>query len=252
MSALGGLRVVVTRETLGELGSLLEDRGATVIHSPLIAIEPPEDGGMSLRRQLDVLDEYDWLVVTSVAGAELVGDAAAGAPDVRLAAVGASTARTLTAFASRAVDLIPAVQTASALAIELIGISGDQHCRFLVAQADIAADTLVETLRTAGHEVTSCVAYRTTLRPPDVDAIEGADALLLTSGSAAQSWVDAVGSDSAGIVVAIGPSTAQTAGELGLKVSGVAADHTLEGLVTELERQVSARRTDVGSPEDPA
>jgi uroporphyrinogen-III synthase len=47
------------------------------------------------------------------------------------------------------------------------------------------------------------------------------------------------------VIVAIGPSTAEIAGELGLKVSGVAADHTLEGLVTELERQFSTRSTQI-------
>ena len=41
------------------------------------------------------------------------------------------------------------------------------------------------------------------------------------------------------IVVAIGPTTADAAERLGLKISSVAADHSLAGLVTELERQFS-------------
>jgi len=242
MTALSGLRIVVTRERLGELGSMLEERGATVVHSPLISIQDPEDNAMVLRAQLADLDTFDWLIVTSVAGAERVGDAAANVPRVRLAAVGSATARKLSDLARRPVDLIPAVQTASSLANEIIALSGDQEERILVAQADIAADTLVESLRAAGHTVTSCVAYRTVLRGPDYEAIEGAAAVLFTSGSAVRSWVQAVGTEAPGIVVVIGPSTAQQAGELGLKVSGVAADHTLEGLVTELERQCSTLR----------
>lgn len=246
MTSLAGLHVVVTRERLGELGSMLEERGATVIHAPLISIQDPEDNAMLLSARLAELGTFDWLVVTSVAGAERVGEAAAVNPDVRLAAVGATTARTLSALASRPVDLIPTVQTASALADELIRVSGNQQSRILVAQADIAAGTLVESLQAAGHAVTSCIAYQTTLLRPDYDTIEGAAAVLFTSGSAVRSWVQAVGPEAPGIVVAIGPSTAQLAGELGLKVSGVAADHTLEGLVTELERQFSALPTDVG------
>jgi len=244
VTSLARLRVVVTRERPGEIGSMLEERGAIVVHAPLILIQDPEDAAL-LRAQLAELVAFDWLVVTSAAGAERVGAAAANAPDVRLAAVGAATARTLSALASRPVDLVPAVQTAPALADELAGMLEDHRSRILVAQADIAADTLVESLRTAGHAVTSCVAYRTTMRPPDVDAIEGASAVLFASGSAVRSWVQAIGLETPGIVVTIGPSTAKVAAELGLKVSGIAVDHTLEGLVTELERQVSALPTDV-------
>jgi uroporphyrinogen-III synthase len=71
---------------------------------------------------------------------------------------------------------------------------------------------------------------------PDPGAVAGADALLLASGSAAQAWVDAMGPAGPPIVVAIGPMTAAVADRLGLKVSGVAADHSLDGLVAELAR----------------
>jgi uroporphyrinogen-III synthase len=245
MTSLAGLRVIVTRERLGELGPMLEERGATVIHSPLISIDDSDDIAMLLRKQLVELDSFDWLVVTSVAGAERVGAAAVNAPKVRLAAVGAVTAQTLSALAHRSVDLVPTAQTASALADELIALTGNHRNRILVAQADVAADSLVESLRAAGQDVTSCVAYRTTSRPPDGDATQGAAAVLFASGSAARSWVQALGTVAPDIVVVIGPSTAQVAKELGLKVTGVAADHTLEGLVTELERQVFAFPTDV-------
>ena len=241
MSSLAGRRVLVTRERPGELGMMLEALGAEVVHAPLISIEEPHDQGAQLAAQLRRLEEFDWLVVTSVPGAERVGAAAALYPDVRLAAVGLATARTLAGTASRAVDLVPDVQTASALANELLRLSESQPCRFLVVQADLAAGDLVESLRSAGHDVTTCIAYRTVLRAPDQRAIEGADALVLASGSAAQSWVRAVGREAPDVIVAIGPSTAEIAGELGLKVSGVAADHTLEGLVAELERQFAAR-----------
>ena len=243
ISSLAGLRVLVTREQPGELGTMLESRGAEVVHVPLISIEEPHDNGARLTSQLGTLEAFDWLVVTSVAGAERVGAAAARCPDVQLAAVGLATARTLADVASRAVDLVPEVQTASALTDELLRVSGQSPCRLLVAQADLASATLVESLRSAGHDVTACVAYRTVLRIPDPAEIAGADALLLASGSAAQSWVQAVGPDAPDVIVAIGPSTSEIAVGLGLRVSGVAADHTLEGLVTELERQFAARPT---------
>ena len=241
-SSLTGRSVLVTREQVGELGVLLEARGAHVIHAPLISIEDPEDQGVALKAQLAELDSFDWLVVTSVAGADRAGPAAKVSPGVRLGAVGAKSGRVLSARADRAVDLIPTIQTADALATELLRTCGDQPQRFIVAQADIASGELCELLRSAGHSVTSCVAYRTVLRAPDSDLIAGADAVIFASGSAVRSWVDSVGNDAPGVVVAIGPSTSEVAMKLGLKVSGIAADHTLEGLVTELERQFSAHQ----------
>jgi len=220
---------------------MLEDRGAVVIHVPLITIEEPADGGERLQSELDALDRYDWLVVTSVAGADRVAEAAATGR-VRLAAVGVSTADRLATVTGREVDLVPSPQRAEALADELIDLAGDDTWRILVAQGDLADGALTGRLRTAGHQVTDVVAYRTVARRPELQGradIVDADALALASGSAARSWVEAFGTDAPAVVVAIGPTTARVAGEIGLKVSSVAADHSLEGLVTALEHQLS-------------
>ena len=50
---LAGCRVLVTRERLGELGRLLGERGADVVHVPLIAVTEPADRGLALQRELD-------------------------------------------------------------------------------------------------------------------------------------------------------------------------------------------------------
>ena len=112
--------------------------------------------------------------------------------------------------------------------------------RFLVAQGDRADDTLVAGLRRAGHPVTAVVAYRTVLRVPDRRAIDGADAVLFASGSAAAAWFDAFGTVVPPVVVSIGPTTTGMAQRLGLKVTSTAADHSLDGLVTELVRILDA------------
>jgi uroporphyrinogen-III synthase len=216
---------------------MLAARGAEVVHVPLVRIADASDGGASLRRELDALDGYDWLVVTSVPGAERVGDAAQGGR-VRLAAVGSATARVLAELAGRPVDLVPPIQRASALAQSLIEVAGHEPRRVLVAQGDLADDTLVRALAAAGHHVTAVEAYRTLLLRPTPAQVADADALALASGSAARAWVEAVGVGAPPVVVAIGPTTADVARELGLKVTGVAADHSLEGLVTELERHL--------------
>jgi uroporphyrinogen-III synthase len=233
--SLVGRRVLVTRERPGELGRLLEGRGAEVVHVPLIRSTDPVDGGAALNAALDGLEAYDWLVVTSTGGAERVAEQARRTPSVRLAAVGTTTARVLADLAERAVDVTPIRQVAAELATELIAAAGLPPSRILIAQADRAADTLRDALLDAGHDVKCVTAYATELVDPDLARIDGADALVLASGSAAESWVDAVGPIGPAVIVAIGPTTAARAHELGLKVTSVAADHSLAGIVDELE-----------------
>ncbi len=236
--SLEGCRVLVTRERPGQLATMLAERGAIVVHMPLIGVVEPVDDGAALRDVLARLHEFDWLIVTSAAGAERVGAAARGCPSVRLAAVGTATATVLEREAGRSIDLVPTIQRAAALAEEFIR-PGLGRQRVLIAQADRAAPTLADALTRAGHAITTVVAYRTVDREPDPIAVAAADAVVFASGSAVESWCRVVGPSGPPIVVAIGPSTSAVAEQFGLKVTGLAADHSLDGLVTELERQLA-------------
>lgn len=221
---------------------MLAARGAVVVHLPLITVDEPLDGGAALQTALAHLDRFDWLIVTSAAGAERVGRAAGAVGQVRLACVGTATAAALRGASGRTVDLVPAVQRADQLAEEFIALAGGPQ-RVLIAQADRAAPTLSSALRMAGHEVVEVVAYRTIEVEPDAGAlamIDDVDAVVFASGSAVESWCRAVADRRPPIVVAIGPATAATAARLGLAVSGVASEHSLEGLVNELERHLVA------------
>ncbi|WP_395155151.1 uroporphyrinogen-III synthase [Ilumatobacter sp.] len=237
LGPLAGRRVLITRARPGELGRLLGERGADVVHVPLIETTDPADGGVALAAALGNLSDHDWLIVTSAVGAERVGDAAKQHPGVALAAVGTTTARVLADLAGRPIDVVPdrqiAVELAAALNVRLRG----EYVHILLAQADRAPDTLADLLRSAGHDVTVVTAYSTQLRVPDPSQLHDIDALVLASGSAATSWVAAFGTDAPPVVVAIGPTTAQVARELGLKVSAIAADYSLAGLVDAVERQ---------------
>ena len=77
----------------------------------------------------------------------------------------------------------------------------------------------------------------------DEVAVAGADAVLFASGSAVEHWCRRFGTEAPPIAVAIGPTTAATADRFGLKLSAVATDHSLDGLVTELERVVARSRS---------
>jgi uroporphyrinogen-III synthase len=233
--SLDGCRVVITRERPGELGAMLARRGAVVVHVPLIEVVEPADGGRALSDALASLDDYDWLIVTSPAGAERVGAAARSTTGVRLAVVGTATAQVLERESGRRVELMPDVQRAAALAERFVADSPSGR-RILIAQADIAEPILADALRAAGHRVTTVIAYRTVARAPANDAGLDADAVLFASGSSVESWCRAFGPIGPPLRVAIGPSTAAVARRLGLKLSGVSSDHSVEGLVTELER----------------
>lgn len=245
--SLAGCRAIVTRERPGELASMLAARGATVVHVPLIRVVDADDG--ALERELARLDRYDWLVVTSPAGAERTAAGVAGAPSVRVAAVGTATAATMTRLSGREVDVVPQTQHAAAL-LDALTVAVAAPQRFLIAQADRAAGTLAAGLRREGHDVTTVIAYHTRSQVPPPGAIDGVDALLLASGSAAEAWAGAVGVETPPIVVSIGPTTTAVARQSGLKVTATAADHSLDGLVTELEQIWHERRIEI-SPVSP-
>jgi uroporphyrinogen-III synthase len=67
-----------------------------------------------------------------------------------------------------------------------------------------------------------------------------ADVLLLASGSAVSAWFESFGTRTPSIVVALGPSTAKVATALGVDVSAVADEQSLESLVETTERLLDA------------
>jgi uroporphyrinogen-III synthase len=234
-SPLRGRRVVTTRDQPGELDRLLAEAGADVVHVPLIQIAEPLDGGAELRAVLRMLDNVDWVVVTSHHGAARVGEALAAHPQVRIAAVGTSTATQLARLAGRPVDVTPSRQTAAEL-LEVMPPDGKGQV-VLVPQADRADPGLVVGLSALGYRVRAVVAYRTLSRKPSGEersAAVGADAVAFASGSAAQAWHDAIGIETPPVVVAIGPTTEGAARACGLRVTHVAQHHNVEGLVEAL------------------
>jgi uroporphyrinogen-III synthase len=64
--------------------------------------------------------------------------------------------------------------------------------------------------------------------------VEQGDAVVFASGSAARSWVSALGTEFRGKVVVIGPVTQKVAASLGLEVHAVAGVPTPEGICAAL------------------
>lgn len=228
--------VVITRETPGRLGPLLSARGIDVIHLPLIAVAEPEDGGAEFEKAAERAAEASWLIATSPHGARRMGPVARANGHARLAAVGTATATVLESLAGRPIELVPERQTAADLVAEFPSATGRDEL-IIAAQSDRSAPTLVDGLRGRGFEVLGPVAYRTLLRRPPADECRvalAATGVAFASGSSALAWVQAIGIDTPPVVVAIGPTTAEVARSVGLQVSHVAADYSVEGLVDEV------------------
>lgn len=258
---LQGSTVVVTRasEQARDLLDRLVASGAEVVAAPTIEILDPVDGGAALVEVLTGPVSYDWLVVTSPNGAERILDALGHAggdghtgslgAGVRVAAIGPGTAEVL-ARAGLSVDLQPERYVAESL-LEAFGDPPPGGGRVLLARAAVARDVLPDGLRARGWTVDVVDAYRTVGARYDDDTrarVGAADAITFTSSSTVRNFVDAMGGSGPAlahvppIVVCIGPVTAATAEALGFRVTAVAEEHTIDGLVSSLVDAVARRR----------
>ncbi len=249
---LRGKRIVVTRARAqaSELVERLRFLGAEPVEIPAIRIVPPADGYAALDAALRSPEGWDWVVFTSVNGVEHVWrrlpDALTARHPLgraRVAAIGRATAE---ALAERGVhvDLVPEHFVAESLLEALRGESVAGQ-RFLLPRAALAREMLREGLLAAGAEVTEVHAYDTESGKPDAEALRalesGVDALTFTSSSTVRNFVERLGvapvqaMTRRATVAAIGPITAQTARELGLRVDLVAREYTIEGLLEALQ-----------------
>lgn len=240
---LFGKRVLVTRsrEQASDLSSLLGDLGAEPVEFPVIETQPPADF-QEIDSAISRLDSFDWIIFTSVNGVKSVVDRLfETGKDVRafgkakLCAIGPATANELKHNSLR-VELMPKKYVAESVLEEIGDVSGK---RILLPRADIAREVLPEQLRARGAQVEEIVAYRTVLAQPsngDVKKMfeqKEIDMVTFTSSSTVRNFVSlAKGADLEGVRVAcIGPITAQTANEAGLKVDILTDEYTIPGLV---------------------
>ena len=242
-NSLEGRSVVITRSIAQNesLRRLLEARGARVVEVPLIAVVEPDDEGRERDEVLQRFEDFDWIVVTSPNGADRVApflSAAHAAGDAKrfplIAAVGEATARSV----GTQVALCAEPARSDVLAQQFPEGSGS----VLVVQGNLADNQLSDDIESKGWTVTRVVAYRTVhLRPTKEMMLPAlsADVLLLASGSAATAWFDAFGASTPPYVVAMGPSTTKVAVNLGLEVSAIASEQTLDSLIETAERVIS-------------
>lgn len=238
---LFGWRVLVprTKEQAGALSEQLRRYGAVPVEVPTISVEPPRTPQQMDRAiQGLVTGRYQWVAFTSANAVKAVrekfeeyGLDARAMAGLKVAAVGDATAAALIAFGVKP-ELVPTGEqsTAGLLAEwQPYDAEVDPIDRVFLPRADIATESLVAGLQALGWEVDDVTAYRTVrAAPPPAETREaiktgGFDAVLFTSSSTVRNLVGIAGKPHACTVVAcIGPQTAQTAGEHGLRVDVLA------------------------------
>ena len=172
---------------------------------------------------------YAWMVVTSATAVRVVAERVARLPsDLRVAAVGEPTARAARA-AGWVVDLVPSESSGAALAHALPDTSGT----VLFPRSDLAAPTVVDTLRARGIDVDDVVAYRTVGTGDEPVVLDSPPAaVLVTSGSVAREIARRMTQlDPRTVVACIGPGTAAEARAAGLPVHVVARTRSAEALL---------------------
>jgi len=250
---LFGWEVLVprTKEQSGSTIARLEHHGAQAAVVPTISVEPPRTP-QQLERAVKgmVTGRYEWVGFTSVNAVRAIrekfdefGLDARSFAGLRVAAVGGVTAQALRDWGI-APDLVPSgEQSARGLLEEWPDFDRDLDPinRVFLPRADIATDTLVAGLQEMGWEVDDVTAYRTVRAAPPAapvrDAIKNGsfDAVLFTSSSTVRNLVGIAGKPHPSTVVAcIGPATAKTAEEHGLRVDVLAPEPTAEALVDAL------------------
>ncbi len=247
---LFGRRIVVTRThaQVGRFRDLLEEQGAEVLECPVIEIQPLPSAVEVLERAYADLDQYDWLLFTSANGVEVFferlfasGRDLRALHRVRLGVIGTETGRALRRL-NLVADLVPEDFKAEGL-LEALDAHDLENARVLLPRARGARRVLPETLRTRGALVEEIETYVATTpadgaaRLRDVVGAGSLDCLTFTSSSTVTSFLSlleeaGLGPDSVdrAKIACIGPITAATAREAGLRVDIVPEQYTVAAL----------------------
>ncbi|UAL29336.1 bifunctional uroporphyrinogen-III C-methyltransferase/uroporphyrinogen-III synthase [Nocardioides rotundus] len=258
---LFGWRVLVprTKEQAGSLSARLRGYGAIPEEVPTISVEPPRNPQQMDKAVRGLVEgRYEWIAFTSVNAVKAVrekfeeyGLDARAFSGLKIAAVGDKTAAAIAAWGLRA-DLVPETEQSAAGLLEAWPEYDDvldPINRVFLPRADIATETLVAGLVEKGWECDDVTAYRTVrATPPPAPTREAIktgkfDAVVFTSSSTVRNLVGIAGKPHPSTIIAvIGPATAKTAEEHGLRVDVLAQVPDVDVLVDGLADFGASRR----------
>jgi len=248
---LFGKRILVTRAAsqAGSFEKLLTEHGALPVRFSSIVIKP-----LGVNEKLDNaishLDKYDWIAFTSVNGVEAFfnrlrdsGLDSRCLSGLKIGAIGPMTGRALQKMGITP-DYLPAEFTGHGF---VAGLKKQQAGgqRFLLPRADIADDEIIRGLKKLGAGVDEIAVYSTTrprsnnTRLKELLFHDNIDVITFTSSSTVTNLLHSLSkAEIAQIrpeIACIGPKTARTAAEAGLKVAIMAREQTMPGLLAAME-----------------
>ena len=243
---LHGKRAVVSRarSSKSRLAAGLRELGAAVIETPAIRIEPLESFA-ELDGILSDIAQYDWMSFASANAVHQVfrrllgnGHDARMLASVRVAAVGPATVDALDQCGIVA-DLVPVDYSSQGL-IDAFSALPEPPKRVLAFKSDIGRESVMQGLSQMGATVRAVAAYRTVRADESVDIaksayVQGVDITTFTSSSTVTNLLGMLDGDpepiNRGIVTCIGPITAGTAREHGIRVDIVPPVHTIDAMI---------------------
>lgn len=249
---LFGKRIVITRARAqaSNMVATLNKLGAQCIEIPTIKITPAQDTA-PMKKSIETLDKYDWLVFTSVNGVKYFFDTLfAMGKDVRalghlkFACIGPVTKERLADYGIIS-DILPETYRAESV-VDAFSATQIQGKKVLLPRAKRARTILPEELTKMGATVDEVIAYETELTCEGKDALidllkdNAIDAVTFTSSSTVSNFMSLLESEDAptllkGVTMAsIGPITSDTARSLGIKPDIEADPYTIPGLVDAL------------------
>jgi uroporphyrinogen-III synthase len=262
---LAGLLIVVgrARHQASALSSGLRELGAEVIEIPFIEIRKPRSY-QPLDTALKNLQDYDWLILTSVNGADALWKRIRKLrltkrhfKHLKVAAIGPATKKAIEKRGIK-VNVVPEEYVAESVVESLRDqVAGK---RVLLARARVARDVIPRELRKLDAEVDVVEAYETVIPRSSLTRLRAIlknsnrrpDVITFTSSSTVRNFANLTGKNvrrgrprprKASPLddvrfVSIGPVTSSTLRELGLPVDLEAKEYTIPGLINAI---VSAR-----------
>ena len=246
---LFGKKVLITRSRTqaSQFRLLLEELGAQPVEIPAIQTVDLEDF-TELDSALFRLGEFQWAIFASINAVDsvferlrLLGKDSRAFGGVKVGAIGPATSN---ALADRGItpDFVPSRSVSEVVLSELEGMDWT-GVPVLLPAADIGRDALARGLSQRGAKVERIAAYRTI--PTDGMAEkarstleQNVDFVTFTSSSTVQNLLNMLDGDRKALerskIACIGPTTAATAEQMGLRVDLVAPVHTVQGLVDAL------------------
>ncbi len=246
---LFGRKILVTRarEQASEFSDLLAQNGAEPVEFPTIEVVPARSY-RAFDRAIEKISEYHWVVFTSVNGVlfflqrlNKAGKDIRALKDVKICAIGPRTAEEILRLGVK-VELVPEEYQAEGILDKMDGrdLKGK---KILLPRAEVAREILPDELRRSGARVDVVTAYRTVEPTKNVKPIKKLlqaneiSVITFTSSSTVRNFAKMfVREQLAGLlsgvkVACIGPITAETAKQLGIKTDILPKDSTIPAFV---------------------